>query len=76
MASRKSEKVTPISPYVLRVLLIENIPAHGRGKTSPTEKVIDVMEVDVDNHAEGVELVEEVGGFLEEEFQKELFDCE
>ncbi len=63
-------------PYVLRVVLLKEIPPQGQGKKTPTQEVIDAFEVAITDEREGMEAVEACGDMLEEEFGKELFDWE
>lgn len=59
----------------VRVMLLEEISS-DRKNGRDVEHVLLTIEVDVKNQKEGVDLIDELAGYLEEEHDKEVFEPE
>jgi hypothetical protein len=59
----------------VRVTLVEELPS-DRKNGRVIEHVLESIEVDVQDKKEGVDLVDDLAGYLEEEHEKEVFECD
>ena len=62
--------------YFIRVMLLEEIPANGRGRSVPQEKVLDEFEFDATSKRDGMDLMESLSTYVEDDLEKELFEEE
>ena len=54
--------------HIIRLMLIAEAPPRGRGKTKPIGEVLDEFEIEVENHKEGMDLMNDLGEILEDEY--------